>query len=1057
MIKIKIYKTLLTVLIISGSFSSKAQDPVTVYPTEYPNALSNPLKGFRPNLSSAGDPNYPYPTIVRDYIKWNQIENNPSDGVQKIIDFCNNRWQGLEGMNVKVIPRIYIDWDSKDANEFWPADIVDSLGWDTWDVKYWKSELVKRRVVELIYKLGEAWDNDPRVAWIQTGLVGYWGEQENPVGVDEDGWAKRLGEAFDSAFKNKQLIVRNQPSWDAEGYKWGVYWDSYGHPGQRSGAWSRIQQTNAQGRYLTEIIEGEVAYNWGESSFDPLYGGEPEITLNSTAYTDNMIDVIRELHCTGLGWIASYDLDGSFGTDPEKIKANASRMQKAFGYRYIMPEFSCTSRVDQGGVLDIGFKVKNTGSAPFYKKWPVAFTLIDESTKQIIWTEIISDIDITKWLPGDKYNYTTRVYNTPAPEYQIDASITIPDNIPTGQYMVGISILDPSTLLPGIFFALENFLSESQSQPLCRMGIGEELIGSHDIDPAIFGDPLLDDARIYSMSETSNMRITYPTDGASFSAPADVTVYVSALKKNGTIDSVELYVDGVLEHTLYSSPYIFNVSNLVVGSYSFEAKAYDDEGAVQSDIISVIVSIPGGLPWLENFDLPNGTKSDEGETAWTSSRGGGIFEVSNKTFAISDGINNIGKFTTEIIDIAAAPVTVSLEVEATGSGLDKGQDYVKLYKIIDGGAEVFIDMVDGQESKSFSESNITGETLQLIIRGYTTYSGEVYQCDNLSVTYDVPVPTKDITVQVSGNGAVNPSVGLHSYYEGQTIALFAIPSFGYEFESWSGDLSGTANPGEIIMDTDKTVMANFIELPKYSLTTSATNGSISLSESGDTFYKGTQLTLTATPDPGYEFNGWSGDLAGSDNTVSLTMDGDKNISALFVEIPSYTLTLIATNGSVSLDPDGGSYFENTEVSLTATADPDYEFSGWGGDTSGTTNPLSITMNGDMSITANFDLIIGVGVINLPMNTNLGQNYPNPFGAQTTIPYQISSASHVKLSIYNILGEQLHTLVNDYQNSGLYTVDFDLTDIVRDKVPGAIYFYRLETDNHIYMKKFIHGQ
>lgn len=494
--------------------------------------------------------------------------------------------------------------------------------------------------------------------------------------------------------------------------------------------------------------------------------------------------------------------------------------------------------------------------------------------------------------------------------------------------------------------------------------------------------------------------------------------------------------------------------DLSVGVYSLEAKAYDDEGAVQSDLTSVSIQIPGGLPWLEKFDLPNGTKSDEGETAWTSGRDGGVFEVSNGSFKVSDGKTYIGEFITEVIDIAAAPVTVSLDVSANDGGLDTGEDYVKLFKIIDGGPEVLIDMVDGKQSKTLTESNITGETLQLIIRGYTTFNGEVYLFDNLSVTYDVEPPTRDITVLVNGNGTVDPSEGIHSYYKGSTLTLTATPGFGYKFDSWSGDLTGTANPQDILMDTNKTVTANFIELPKYILTTSATNGSISLSETGGSYYEGTELTLTAIPDSGYKFTAWSGDLSGSENPVILTMDGDKSITAGFAEIPSYALTVSAVNGSVSLDPAGGSYLEGTEVTLTAVPDTGYEFSGWSGDIAGTTNPRTVTMNGDISITVNFDLISGITDPGLPMKTILGQNYPNPFNTRTTIPYQLSGDSHVKLSIYNILGELVFTLVHEYQKSGFYTVDCHARDLGRDRVSGTIYIYCLETDDHVYMKKFI---
>lgn len=122
------------------------------------------------------------------------------------------------------------------------------------------------------------WDNDPRVAWVQTGLIGYWGEQENPVGINQDGWAQRLGPAFTAAFRNKKLIVRNLNHWP--GFELGVYSDSFGHPSQSS-VGNTIRSFNLQGRYLTQVVEGEVAYDWGTDTFDPRYGGEPEITLNS--------------------------------------------------------------------------------------------------------------------------------------------------------------------------------------------------------------------------------------------------------------------------------------------------------------------------------------------------------------------------------------------------------------------------------------------------------------------------------------------------------------------------------------------------------------------------------------------------------------------------------------------------------------------------------------------------------------------------------------------------------------------------------------------------------
>jgi hypothetical protein len=470
----------------------QAQSTITVYPEEFSGAIKNPLKGFRDkadkkNLNNGSN----YTTIVRDYIKWNEIETDSTDGVEKIINFCNKRWQGFEKSNMRVIPRVYILWDAKAKNGFWPSDIKDGD---------WYSDQFKDRIVKLIAKLGAAWDNDPRVAWVQTGLIGYWGEQEKPVSVSSDGWAKRLGDAYANAFKNKKLLVRNQKVWDSAGHQWGTYWDSYAHPAQEK-VKLEIRKRNNQKRYLTEIIEGETAYDWGKDKFFPKYGNSPTSTCNSSIFTNNLIDVIKDLHCTGLGWVSGYKLDGSENTNVDSVKANASKIQEAFGYNYVITKFSCNDKTSQGKLFKISASIKNNASAPFYQNWPLVAVLIDEITHEIVYKEQIKNVDIREWLPGDDYSYETRSYSVKEKEYIVNASIKIPKNIKNGNYMIGLSILEPFSQTPGIFFDIKNFLSKSQTQPLCRIGVGQALSNHFEIDKTIFGSPLLNDNRSYSLTQ----------------------------------------------------------------------------------------------------------------------------------------------------------------------------------------------------------------------------------------------------------------------------------------------------------------------------------------------------------------------------------------------------------------------------------------------------------------------------------------------------------------------------------------------------------------------------
>jgi uncharacterized repeat protein (TIGR02543 family) len=84
------------------------------------------------------------------------------------------------------------------------------------------------------------------------------------------------------------------------------------------------------------------------------------------------------------------------------------------------------------------------------------------------------------------------------------------------------------------------------------------------------------------------------------------------------------------------------------------------------------------------------------------------------------------------------------------------------------------------------------------------------------------------------------------------------------------------------------------------------------------------------------------------------MDSDKTITATFTQIPTYTLVINTSgNGIVTVDPAQSSYSEGEQVMLTATADPGWEFSGWSGDLTGSTNPATVTMDGDKTVMATF--------------------------------------------------------------------------------------------------------
>lgn len=215
----------------------------------------------------------------------------------------------------------------------------------------------------------------------------------------------------------------------------------------------------------------------------------------------------------------------------------------------------------------------------------------------------------------------------------------------------------------------------------------------------------------------------------------------------------------------------------------------------------------------------------------------------------------------------------------------------------------------------------------------------------------------DLSTQVNGSGMVSPSGG--TYLENSQVTLTATPDPGWIFDGWSGDASGSQTSVTITMDSDKSVTAAFVEddVPpsEYTLTVS-TSGQGSVNPDGGTYLAGEQVTLTATPAAGWIFDGWSGDASGTASSITLVMDSDKTVQALFTEddIPPVQYNLsVSVVGQGSVSPNGGTFEEGSTVILTASPASGWSLEGWSGDASGSNTTVSVTMDSDKAVTATF--------------------------------------------------------------------------------------------------------
>ena len=140
---------------------------------------------------------------------------------------------------------------------------------------------------------------------------------------------------------------------------------------------------------------------------------------------------------------------------------------------------------------------------------------------------------------------------------------------------------------------------------------------------------------------------------------------------------------------------------------------------------------------------------------------------------------------------------------------------------------------------------------------------------------------------------------------------------------------------------------------QYTLSASSSpTGGGDISPAIGTYQKGVEVLITASPASGYRFDHWEGGASGTSSTLHLVIDGNKKLTAFFVK--TYTLTVSCTpSGSGTISPNGGTYDAGAQVTLVATPGEFYKFDAWGGDASGSTSHITITMNSSKTVVASF--------------------------------------------------------------------------------------------------------
>ena len=217
--------------------------------------------------------------------------------------------------------------------------------------------------------------------------------------------------------------------------------------------------------------------------------------------------------------------------------------------------------------------------------------------------------------------------------------------------------------------------------------------------------------------------------------------------------------------------------------------------------------------------------------------------------------------------------------------------------------------------------------------------------------------TLTVIVSPEGAGSVLRNPDKPVYHEGEQVTLIPNANPGWAFSHWSGDVSGSDNPLTFNISSNMSVTANFEERDYVVIVRAAPSqaGDVVKRPDKATYNYNDPVEIEAIPQPGWKFDNWSGSTSGTTNPKTIRVRSDMDITANFSQI-HYELNISINppgRGRVRKTPDKPYYVYGDEVQLKAIGDPGYPFQNWSGDLTGSENPVTITIDGNKNITANF--------------------------------------------------------------------------------------------------------
>ncbi len=401
-----------------------------------PAPLSNPLIGWAPWATGL-----PYkdikPRLAFALINWRDIEPQKGhfafDTFEQTIHLDVCRKQGI-----RLIIRVVLDypgavgssqlpdwlWREMKGDGIWYKNASDQKGFSP----DYTNELLIAAHQRLITALGQRYDHDPAVAFIQLGSVGHYGEwyiSSQAGGMPDSATLEKYVQPYRVSFPDKIFMFR-RPVTQMSGLPAGLYNDMIGDEGQTE-RWLNWIATG-QDDSLSRMQAAPDFWKYGPSGGEFAYG-DPYRYLTDL----NMPETLRQIHASHTSIIGPAAPVRQVSSE---ISRNADSILQQIGYHFRILSVSYPRLIKAGSVVTLQQSWENFGNSPMYYAWPVQLQLINRSGQvSVSW---LAETDIRTWLPGPISFQTT---------------FSLPATLSPGVYTWTVAILDPDTHKPGITLA----------------------------------------------------------------------------------------------------------------------------------------------------------------------------------------------------------------------------------------------------------------------------------------------------------------------------------------------------------------------------------------------------------------------------------------------------------------------------------------------------------------------------------------------------------------------------------------------------------------------------